>query len=148
MQGSGPVDYVRPAGAVPHCGRVGPGVQLWSHRPHGRELSGPSLAGGAAVRPFFYPSNSGPWSNDLGYFITALITEIRSFLTTLCFFVVFNRRHLYDSQMVGGALVNEISGAAAPQEGLHGPSARYLIGALSSIALEGLFAKSSFVMQV
>jgi len=50
--------------------------------------------------------------------------------------------------MVGGALVNAISGAAAPQEGLHGPSARYLIGALSSIALEGLFAKSSFVMQV
>ncbi len=31
----------------------------------------------SAIRTFFYPSNQGAWSNDLGYFLTTLVTEIR-----------------------------------------------------------------------
>ncbi len=56
--------------------------------------------------------------------------------------------HSADAATAAADAATADGGDAITAEPLHGDTVRYLMGALGSIALEGLFSKSNYVMQV
>jgi hypothetical protein len=88
----------------------------------------------ASIRVYFNPSNTGTWSQDLGFLLGTQVGELARHVG----------RHIAIKES-GASSENHLVAAAAP---LHGPTVRYLIGIFSSLVLEMLFSKNSTLAQI
>lgn len=96
-------------------------------------------------RTYFYPSNVGQWTADVGYMLLTLTNEMGQHLgQALLQSEHFSALHLQDGS--GGA-VQKNTRDIATMAPVHAETMRYLCGALTSIVLEGLYGKSPFMIQ-
>lgn len=86
-------------------------------------------------RSFFYPSNTGTWTADIGYFLLCLSNEMGQHLGL----------SVLSSLELDSSIIEGTSGCFSAD--IHQPTMKYLCGALTSIALEGLYGKSPFMIQ-
>jgi hypothetical protein len=88
-------------------------------------------------RTFFYPSNTGSWTADIGYFLLCLTNEMGQHL---------GQSILLHSTSLTSSDSSSSSSGSSPSP-LHLLTMKYLCGALTSIVLEGLYGKSPFMIQ-
>ena len=111
----------------------------------------PLIAFLQTIRPYLYPSNVTTRTADLGYFLSCLTTELaqhlgQALLRHESFAPLFAQGEA-SSAAVQGHFHSAGRDSLVLAGSLHAPSARYLAGVLCTISLEGLYAKSPFMVQ-
>ena len=96
-------------------------------------------------RTYFYPSNVGQWTADVGYMLLTLSNEMGQHLgQALLHTPLFADMSVTDPQSPTIASNTRDLASMPP---LHVETMRYLCGALTSVVLEGLYGKSAFMVQ-
>lgn len=96
-------------------------------------------------RAYFYPSNVGQWTADVGYMLLTLTNEMGQHLgQELLKSPHFSNTPLNDSS---NQSVFDNTRDVFSMTPMHTDTMRYLCGALTSIVLEGLYGKSPFMIQ-
>lgn len=117
-------------------------------------------------RTYFYPSNTGSWTADVGYFLLCLTNEIgqhlgQGVLHTSFFDSLYsnlenisNNTNTNNNTNLSEVEINSIrknllstSTMTFSSTTIHIPTIKFLCGALTSIVLEGLYGKSPFMIQ-
>ena len=83
-----------------------------------------------SLRPYFQPSNAGPWSSHLAYFVSTFISEI--------------------SRHVGKQLCYHLKPSPCPnvfESSMHASTVKFLCGSLLILIIEGLYGKNMITMQ-
>lgn len=84
-----------------------------------------------SLRPYFQPSNVGPWSTHLAYFISTYVAEIcRHVAKSLC--------HQLDPNPQGPNVF---------ETGMDIPTIKFICGSLLILIIEGLYGKNMTMMQ-
>lgn len=111
----------------------------------------PLIAFLQTIRPLLYPSNVTSRTPDLGYFLSCITTELaqhlgQALLRQDAFAPLFKQCEA-SSSTVQAHFNNNSRDSLVVAGTLHGPTARYLAGVMCTISLEGLYAKSPFMVQ-
>lgn len=98
-------------------------------------------------RTYFYPSNTGSWTSDIGYLLLCLTNEMGQHLgqSILKLSPVTPNDSEPTQFQLNSMHKNLQDSVCAPN--VHIPTIKYLCGALTSIVLEGLYGKSPFMIQ-
>lgn len=84
-----------------------------------------------SIRTYFYPSNVGSWTTHLGLFFNSFIVQIGKHMGNNIAKTLFHKLEANDKATIS----------------IHFPTIKYLIGCLLSVIFEGLYGKSSVMMQ-
>lgn len=116
-------------------------------------LSGlqPLLSFLQTIRPYLYPSNVTTRTPELGYFIACLTTELaqhlgQALLRADVFSNVFAQCESSTASIQAHCASNTRD-SLVMKGTMHAATARYLAGVLCTLSLEGLYAKSQFMVQ-
>lgn len=112
----------------------------------------PLIAFLQTIRPYLYPSNVTTRTADLGYFISCLTTELaqhlgQALLRQDAFAPIFAQCETSNSGTVQRHFNDTCRDSLVMAGSLHAATARYLAGVMCTISLEGLYAKSPFMVQ-
>jgi hypothetical protein len=89
----------------------------------------------SSIRVFFHPSNTGAWSQDLGFLLGTQVGELSRHVG----------REIALCQAPGLPADDPLASAALP---LHVPTMQYLIGVFSSLVMEMLYSKNAGLQQI
>lgn len=86
-----------------------------------------------SLRPYFYPSNSGRYTEQLGFFMCTMISELCRHFARSSAFKILGKSSLHYE---------------AFERPIHLPSFRYLLGTLTLLVMEGLYSKVAVMQQL
>jgi hypothetical protein len=89
----------------------------------------------SSIRVYFHPSNTGAWSQDLGFLLGTQVGELSRHVG----------REIALCQAPGLPSDDPLVSAALP---LHVPTMQYLIGVFSSLVMEMLYSKNAGLQQI
>ena len=129
----GPAVEIQPTTTTPPKLPEGSTVQLPGFNAGGSVAEGTKelMAFLQTLRPYFQPSNVGPWSTHLAYFISTYVAEI-------C-------RHV--AKVLSHQLEPHPEGADIFEKGMDIPTIKFICGSLLVLIIEGLYGKNVTMMQ-